>query len=181
VDEEQDVGSGEARAGLDVKFTSHEEYGLRCLLQIGRQTGGGGVTIAEIGRAEGLSTPYAAKLLRILRTGGFVKAARGQAGGYTLARPAEEIVVGDVLAGLGGRLFEGDFCKNHAGSQNACLHSSDCSIRSLWEAVQTAVDEVLSRTTLRDLLCAEQNASFYFNELVSLTKNIPRSRSLRCS
>jgi len=135
-----------------VKFTSHEEYGLRCLLQIGR-AGGKGVTIPDISRLEGLSEPYAAKLLRILRTGGFVKAARGQSGGYTLARPPEQVVIGDVLAELGGRLFDPDFCKHHSGQDNACAHhGSDCSIRSLWNLVQTAVDGVLRRTTLQDLL-----------------------------
>ena len=137
-----------------MKFTSYEEYGLRCLLQIGR-AGGKGVTIPDISRLEGLSEPYAAKLLRILRTGGFVKAARGQTGGYTLAKPPSEIVVGDVLAELGGRLFDVDFCKHHSGHEYSCTHSSDCSIRSLWTTVQTAVDAVLSRTTLHDLLGAE--------------------------
>ncbi|MCS6954640.1 MAG: Rrf2 family transcriptional regulator, partial [Bryobacteraceae bacterium] len=101
---------------------------------------------------------YTAKLLRILRNAGFLKSARGQAGGYTLARPPEEIIIGDVLAELGGRLFEGDFCERHAGQEASCTHSSDCSIRSLWSTVQTAVDRVLSRTTLRDLMRAEESA-----------------------
>ena len=48
------------------------------------------------------------KLLRMLRLGGFVVAARGT-GGYSLARPANQIVLSDVMALLGGRLFEGDF------------------------------------------------------------------------
>jgi Rrf2 family protein len=152
-----------------VKFTSYEEYGLRCLLQIGR-AGGKGVTIPDIGRLEGLSEPYAAKLLRILRTGGFVKAARGQTGGYTLAKPPSEIVIGDVLAELGGRLFDTDFCKHHSGQEYSCTHSSDCSIRSLWTTVQTAVDGVLSRTTLHDLLAPESGveaASTLFPVLLS--------------
>ncbi len=141
-----------------MKFTSHEEYGLRCLLQIGR-AGGKGVTIPDISRLEGLSEPYAAKLLRILRTGGFVKAARGQSGGYTLAKPAEQIVIGDVLAELGGRLFDPDFCKNHSGQDYACAHTGDCSIRSLWTLVQSAVDGVLRRTTLQDLLAQEASVA----------------------
>ena len=46
----------------------------------------------------------------MLRLGGFVTAARGT-GGYSLARPASQIALGDVMAVLGGRLFEGDFCE----------------------------------------------------------------------
>ena len=87
-----------------MKFTAQEEYGLRCLLQIGHQ--GGSLTIPEISARESLSIPYVAKLVRLLRQGGFVTSTRGQSGGYALARPPEQIVVGEVLAVLGGRLFD---------------------------------------------------------------------------
>ncbi|MGH9608789.1 MAG: RrF2 family transcriptional regulator, partial [Bryobacteraceae bacterium] len=70
-----------------MKLTSHEEYGLRCLIRIGQQGSGGRLTIPEIAGAEGISEAYAGKLLRILRLNGFVVAARG-IGGYALARPA---------------------------------------------------------------------------------------------
>jgi Rrf2 family protein len=135
-----------------MKLTSHEEYGLRCLVQVARRGERASVTIPEISRNEGISTPYAAKLLRILRRGGFVKAARGKVGGYTLALPPEQILVSDALAILGGRIYEDGFCGRHAGQKHDCVHSSDCSMRSLWRNVQDAVDRVLSSITLHDLL-----------------------------
>jgi Rrf2 family protein len=138
-----------------MKFSAQEEYGLRCLLQIARQGPLGSLTIPEVAAAEGLSVPYVAKLVRILRQGGFVKSTRGQSGGYAVCCPAEQIVVGDVLAVLGGRLFEPDYCERHPGVVSMCTHSVDCSIRSLWEAVQSEVDQVLSRTTLQTLLGSE--------------------------
>ena len=79
-----------------MKLSSNEEYGLRCLLRLGYEGPGGSLTLPEISQAEGVSEAYAAKIMRILRRGGFVKSARGKIGGYTLARPAAEIVVGDV-------------------------------------------------------------------------------------
>ena len=80
-----------------MKLSANEEYGLRCLVRIGYAGEGGSLTIPEISQAEGVSPAYAAKILRVLRKGGFVKAARGKDGGYTLARPAEAIVIGDVM------------------------------------------------------------------------------------
>ena len=138
-----------------MKLTANEEYGMRCLVRLGYAPGPG-LTIPEISLAEGVSPAYAAKILRVLRKGGFVKAARGKEGGYTLARPAQEIVIGDVLEALGGRLFESDFCDSHAGQAAICTRSVDCSVRSLWRAVQVAVDQVLSKTTLRDLLQSDE-------------------------
>lgn len=138
-----------------MKISSHEEYGLRCLLQIGRRGLGESLTIPEISEAEDISTSYVAKLLRILRQAGFVKSVRGKAGGYALSRPANRIVVGDVLAALGGRVFASDFCERHPGQGIACVHSTDCAIRSFWHNLQSAVDQVVDKTTLQDLLPGE--------------------------
>ena len=64
-----------------MKLSANEEYGLRCLVRIGYAGfAGQGLTIPEISQAEGVSTAYAAKILRVLRKGGFVKAARGKEG-----------------------------------------------------------------------------------------------------
>jgi Rrf2 family protein len=138
-----------------MKLSAQEEYGLRCLLRLGAQHDGGSLTIPEISRAEGISAEYVAKLMRILRQGGLVTSARGAAGGYTLSRPPEQITAAEALTLLGGRLFESDFCDRHTGAESLCTHSIDCSIRSLWQALQNAVDNVLTRTTLKDLLCSE--------------------------
>ena len=153
-----------------MKFSSQEEYGLRCLLRIAREHGGTGLTIPEISEAEGISGFYVAKLMRVLRRGGLVKSARGKIGGYTLSRPPGEIVVGEALALLGGRLFESDFCTDHAGAENICTSSVDCSIRSLWKAVQHMVDRVLSRTTLADLLGSENDVNTMVSPLVQLSE-----------
>ena len=145
-----------------MKLSANEEYGVRCLVRISYAGTGGSLTIPEMSQAEGVSAAYAAKILRVLRKGGFVKAARGKEGGYTLARPAEEIVIGDVMDLLGGRIFESDFCDSHAGQAAICTRSVDCSVRSLWRAIQGAVDQVLRKATLRDLMQNEwQMAGLY--------------------
>ncbi len=160
-----------------MKFSSQEEYGLRCLLQLSRPHDGKAVpaalTIPEISRSTGLSEPYVAKLMGILRRGGLVKSVRGQAGGYALARQPEQIPVGEALAVLGGRLFASDFCDRHPGHAHTCTQSDDCSIRSLWGAVQQVVDRVLNHTTLRDLMGNERQMAKLANHLVSISESLP--------
>jgi Rrf2 family transcriptional regulator, iron-sulfur cluster assembly transcription factor len=152
-----------------MKLNANEEYGLRCLVRLAYAGHDGqSLTIPEISQAEGVSPAYAAKILRVLRRGGFVKAARGKDGGYLLARPSSEIVLADVIDALGGRLFESNFCDSHAGQVAICTRSVDCSVRSLWRAVQVAVDGVLSKITLRDLLQNEEDMN-------SLVQVIPAS------
>src|SRR5918999_4402112 len=130
-----------------MKLTSHEEYGLRCLLRLGQEGAGGSLTIPEISEAEGISQAYVAKLLRMLRRGGLVKAARGNVGGYSLARPADQIILSDVMNTLGQPLFESNFCDTHSGQMKNCVRAVDCSLRVVWREVQAAVDQVLRRTT----------------------------------
>ena len=135
-----------------MKFSAQEEYGLRCLLQIGRTGPGGSLTIPEISKHEGLTQTHVAKLLMILRKGGFITSTRGQSGGYTLARPANEISVGDVLEALGGKLYDEEFCGKHKGQLSICTHAVDCSVRSVWQLIQSAVDKVLVPMSLADLI-----------------------------
>jgi len=151
-----------------MKFSSQEEYGLRCLLRIARDGGRAGLTIPEISKAEGISSFYVAKLLRVLRRAGLLKSSRGKIGGYTLSRPPRQITVGEALAALGGRLFESDFCTDHAGVAKICTSSVDCSIRSLWQAVQHMVDRVLSKTTLADLQGSEHETATLVTPLVQI-------------
>jgi Rrf2 family protein len=135
-----------------MKFSSQEEYGIRCLLRIAKATTSNGLTIPEISQLEGLSSANVGKILRILRLGGFIESARGQTGGYKLARVPEDINIGNVMSALGGKLYEDGFCSIHAGVEGICNNSIDCSIRSLWSTIQNLLDGVLSKISLKDLI-----------------------------
>jgi Rrf2 family protein len=142
-----------------MKLSSQEEYGLRCLVQLGRRGAGGSLTIAEMSHLEGISTANVAKIMRVLRKSSLVRSTRGQSGGYTLARPAADIPVSDILGALGGRLFDQTFCERHAGLARFCANLGDCSIRPVLREIQGAVDQVLSALTLKSLLMSEREVS----------------------
>lgn len=149
-----------------MKFSAQEEYGLRCLLRIGKSKSPNGLTIPEISEMEGLSQANVGKILRTLRLGGIIEATRGQTGGYKLARNANDIIIGDALNVLGGRLFEEDFCNLHSGVTNICTNTIDCSIRSLWGIIQNLLDGVLNKMTLQDLLGKEDEVKEFVSNLV---------------
>lgn len=142
-----------------MKVTAQEEYGLRCLLQVAAAPAGAPVTLTEIARREGMSVPHVAKLMGALRQGGLVESVRGRAGGYVLARAPEQVSVLEVLMGLGERLFDSEYCTRYHGTNDeACVHASGCSIRSVWSRVESIVSDVLRRTTIADLLRMEEAA-----------------------
>ncbi len=134
-----------------MKITSQEEYGLRILLRIANCPIAEGITITQLSKEEGLSQHYVAKLCRLLRIAGFIKSSRGKEGGYTLAGSADKINLNQVLTVLGGKLYSENFCTSHSGLLKDCSHHFSCSVRSIWQILQQAVDELLNGLTLQDL------------------------------
>jgi len=138
-----------------MKISSQEEYGLRCLLRLARADEAQSLTIPEIASAEGLSGPYAAKLLSVLRQAGLIESVRGRSGGYRLAGLPSDIHLGTVLMALGEPLFEEPaFCQRHAGTEaeGNCVHHGDCSLRALWHTLEHWMRRALDQLTLADLL-----------------------------
>jgi Rrf2 family protein len=160
-----------------MQFSAQEEYGLRCLLRVAAAGEGASLTIGEISHKEGISVPYVAKMMRILRDGGLVASERGQSGGYRLAQPAEEVSVAKALAVLGSRFYEGEFCEKYSGHEDECTHTTNCSIRSLWRAVQTVVDQVLTQTTIKDLIRSEDQMDKFVDTLVVLSTESSPTRT----
>jgi Rrf2 family iron-sulfur cluster assembly transcriptional regulator len=148
-----------------MKITAQDEYGLRLLVRIAKCKGNAGLSIPQLSEAEGLSQPNVSKLTRILRIEGLLNSTKGHVGGYVLARPAANITVNDILKALSGRLFDQEFCINHTGVMKICSNSADCSIRSLWTIVQSAIDRLLDKITLADLSNGEKEATVTFQSL----------------
>lgn len=147
-----------------MKITALEEYGLRCVLRLAMEPEGRSLTVAEISEKEGLTVPYAGKLMSVLRQNGIVESVRGRGGGYVLSRPADQVSVEEVLNALGDPLFASDYCQTHPGVLSECSHHEDCSIRSVWQVLGEMIHKVLRGTTLADLCMQEQRLSDRFRD-----------------
>ena len=135
-----------------MKISAQEEYGLRCLLQLARIEQGRVMTVKEIAQKEALSTAYVEKLLRVLARSGLVHSLRGIKGGYVLNRPAHQIMLGEVVRALGQVPSTSHICHQFTGTQDACVHFSNCGIRSVWSGLTTFIQGFLDQTTLASLL-----------------------------
>ncbi len=143
-----------------MKFSSAEEYGLRCLINFCQAFDNNKtLTIPEISKKEKIPEHTVAKILRELRLGGYLVSERGHTGGYSLSRPPEEINIGNVLKTLGGKLYEEETCQKFSGFNETCIHNKNCRVRNLWELLQQAIDNVLADITLRDLTKSSYPAS----------------------
>jgi Rrf2 family transcriptional regulator, iron-sulfur cluster assembly transcription factor len=154
-----------------MKITAQEEYGLRLLIRIAGCKDAEGMSIPKISEAEGISSHYVAKLTRLLRLGGFINSTPGYKGGYVLAKPADEIVINQVLKTLGGPMFNNEFCGLHAGTLKLCTHSVDCSSRSLWQMIQFTIDQLLDKVTLYDLVNSEKESGKILRQILETSNS----------
>src|SRR5258708_14237990 len=85
-------------------FSSKAEYGVRLMVELGRQTPEQPTSLKAIADAEGLPLAYLEQVVARLRKAELVMSARGAHGGYWLARPAEEISMDEVVQALEGSI-----------------------------------------------------------------------------
>jgi Rrf2 family protein len=164
-----------------MKITSQEEYGLRCLLRLAQAEQGQSLTIPEIADSEGLSIPYVAKLLAVLRRAGFVESVIGRSGGYRLAHPPSEVHLGSLLLVLGEPLFdEPVYCEQHRGTETEgrCVHLGSCTLRALWGTLELWMRQALDAITLADLLQNEGRVTELLRSRLAEAVLTPASRRI---
>jgi Rrf2 family protein len=138
-----------------VRITTWAEYGLICALHLAKRAGEGPITGREIAAGERLPGDYVEQILLRLRRAGLVNSTRGARGGYSLARPAEEISVREVIAASELGTFD-LHCVSHPVGEERCAESQSCSIRPVWMMLQRKIDDVLDSVRLGDLLVDER-------------------------
>ncbi len=116
---------------------------MRVLLYLGAQPEKV-CSISEIARAYGISQNHLMKVAHDLGKAGYVEGVRGRFGGIRLAKPAEEINVGDVV-----RQTEEGF---ELVECSTCVIAPACGLTGALDEALAAFMAVLDRYTLADLL-----------------------------
>lgn len=130
-----------------MRISAKGEYAIRAMLDLALHHRDGVQTlvpIQDVARRQAIPQRYLEQVLLLLKRAGFLGSKRGSSGGYRLARPPEQITVGDVL-----RAAEGTLTPLEVAGRRARDAGRD--LAELWEEVADAVGKVLDRTTLGDL------------------------------
>ena len=114
------------------------------------------IPLRAIAERQCISESYLEQVFALLRKAGLVNAVRGSYGGYILARPAHQITVGEVLQALEGPLTLANCA--HGGTTFECDKVDNCLTMPFWQELSAKMDEVLSSTTLQDLVDKERAA-----------------------
>jgi Rrf2 family nitric oxide-sensitive transcriptional repressor len=131
-----------------MQLTRYSDYSLRVLIYLAVRPDRL-ATIEEISRAYGISRAHLMKVVHHLGRAGFLSTVRGRGGGFTLARPPEEVRVGDVIRQTEERMH---LVECFGPGTSDCRIEPACGLRGVLEEALDAFLETLDRYTLADLV-----------------------------
>jgi Rrf2 family nitric oxide-sensitive transcriptional repressor len=130
-----------------MRLTVYTDYSLRVLMYVAVRPDRR-PTIAEIAASYGISKNHIMKVVHQLGVAGYIQTTRGQNGGMRLARPAEDIILGEVV-----RRTEPDMalvpCFDPIGAP--CAISPACRLKRALQQARGAFLAVLDEYSLADL------------------------------
>lgn len=139
-------------------FSSKAEYGVRLMVELGRQAADQPISLKAIAAAEKLPLAYLEQVVARLKKAELVRSARGAHGGYWLARPADQITMDEVVLALEGAIAPMECFVNEHTERVLCSHvdhadaHTHCATKLLWTRVQGGVVRSLQTTTLAELV-----------------------------
>jgi Rrf2 family transcriptional regulator, cysteine metabolism repressor len=139
-------------------FSTKAEYGVRVMTHLARRDGDVPISLGSIADDEGLPLAYLEHLVQRLRRAELVESRRGAHGGYTLARPADEITMAQVVRALEGEIAPIECITADPERGLVCVREEKdsghepCPTKLLWTRVQGSIVRTLNDMTLADLV-----------------------------
>jgi Rrf2 family protein len=119
---------------------------LRAIVALARLSPRQFVQSRDLARQEVLPNKFLESILLALRRAGLLESKVGSGGGYRLSRPPDQIIVGELIRRLEGRLS----LREPASSSE--VTPGEFAVHLVNERLTTATDDVLNSMTLEQLL-----------------------------
>lgn len=128
-------------------FSKSAEYAIRAMTFLAGQPSGKLTGAREISRAEKIPVPFLWKILQNLARRRLIRSFKGVRGGYELARPAEEISLGDIAEATDG----GDRVTSCVLGLPECSDENPCPLHTPWKDIRGKLTDMMEQTSLADL------------------------------
>ena len=143
-----------------MKISSKAHYGLQAVFLLAKKQGV--ISAKELEREIGVSGKYLERIMRTLGNVGVVKANRGIAGGYYLAKDAKNTTAGEVVRALEDELEIIDCVKG-----STC---TKCGTSYVWKKLYIGINQILDGITLSDMVMQDELASSLISDCASCGK-----------
>src|SRR4029078_2988935 len=131
-----------------MKLSKRGEYGLKALMDLAASDKDDVIRIRELAEREQIPVKFLEQILVSLKHAGLLQSRRGANGGYYLARPPEEITLGQIVRTLDGPLAPIRCVSQMAYERCVCDNEATCGLRLVMLDVRNAISDILDETTL---------------------------------
>lgn len=138
-----------------MKLSKRSEYGLKALIDLAAYHGQGVMQAPVIAKKHGLSVKFLEQILLDLKRAGIIHSRQGIHGGFYLARPPEEITIGQVVRTLDGTIAPLRCVSKMSYERCTCPDEEFCELRLIMLEVRNAIAGILDNISLADIV---QNA-----------------------
>ena len=135
-----------------MRLSKRGEYGLRALQDLARCYGQGPVSNQELAKRNNIPARFLEQILLALKLGHIVQSRKGPQGGYSLARPPQEITLAEVIRLLDGPLAPIACASETAYHSCSCPDEAKCGLRRVMREVRDVVAQMMESTSLADLV-----------------------------
>lgn len=135
-----------------MKLSKRGEYGLRAMIDLADWMSESEVIqIKDVAAREQIPIKFLEQILLTLKNAGLLQSRMGVGGGYYLARPPEEITLGQIVRILDGPLAPVRCVSKMAYESCGCPDEQTCGLRIAMLDVRNAISNILDNTTLADV------------------------------
>lgn len=131
-----------------MKISTKGRYALRVMIDLAINSNGNFISLKDIAQRQEISNKYLEQIIAMLNKVGYLQTARGNNGGYKLAKEPKEYRVGDILRATEGELTS-VYCITDEGQ---CKRIENCKTHSLWKGLDDVINEYVDSKTLEDLI-----------------------------
>ena len=132
-----------------MKLTTRSEYGLLALIYLARHQDQGFISIETIANAQSIPPKFLEQLMLALKRAHFLRSAKGQKGGYQLAKKPNQISLAEVI-----RLFDGALAPTESVSENfyeSTPIEKEKRLSKVFKEIRDHVSNKLEKTTIADV------------------------------
>ncbi|GAA3898374.1 SUF system Fe-S cluster assembly regulator [Sphingomonas limnosediminicola] len=132
-----------------MRLTHLADYAVVLMTAAARRPAAARLSATELSAETGVPLPTAQKLMGVLAGSGLLISVRGAGGGFTLARPAEQISLADIVEAVEGPIAM-TVCSGHEGVSD-CALDAHCRVKPHMGVVGTAIRGALGAVSLTEL------------------------------
>ena len=138
-----------------MNITRTADYAVRAVIHVAAKSNGRRVPAARIAKSQSIPPIYVSKVLQALCRAGILHSTPGRTGGASLAKPAEQISLLEVIEAVDGAMS----LNRCVESPESCPRSGFCVVHDFWEETHTLFAERLAAKRISEFVAEAQARS----------------------